>query len=183
MQEPLKITFRNMETSEAVDAEVRKRVDKLSGKHSDMVSCHVVVEAPPQHRRKGGLYKVRIEISCPEANVMVNKEPHAEHHDHEDVYVAIRDAFNAADRQLEQYRRKKKGHVKTHEESPGGTISHLSPIEDYGLITTTDNREVYFHRNSVINADFDSLTLGTRVRFHEEEGDRGPQASTVKVEG
>jgi len=182
MQAPLQITFRNMDSSEALEAEIRRRVDKLSKTYEQIVSCRVVVEAPPQHRRKGGLFKVGIDITCPEGKVMVNREPSARDHSHEDVYVALRDAANAAGRQLEEYNRRHQGLVKTHGEIPRGRITRLFPLEDYGLITTLDNREIYFHRNSVLNADFDALAIGAVVTFHEEEGDHGPQASTVKLD-
>ena len=182
MQLPLQITFRNMDSSEALEAEIRRRVDKLSTTYAQMVSCRVVVEAPPQHRRKGGLFKVTMDITCPEnKKVVVNKEPPAQDRSHEDVYVALRDAVNAAARQLEEFNRRQQGLVKSHAETPRGRITLLVPMEDYGLITTADNREIYFHRNSVLNADFDSLTIGTTVTFHEEQGDHGPQASTVKI--
>ncbi|MCK9294703.1 MAG: HPF/RaiA family ribosome-associated protein [Desulfobulbaceae bacterium] len=182
MQVPLQITFRNMDSSEALEAEIRKRIDKLTKAYEQIISCRVVVEAPPQHSRKGGLFKVNIDITCPEGKVAVNREPPAQDRSHEDVYVALRDAVNAATRQLEQYNRRRQGLVKAHEEIPRGRITRLFPLEDYGLITTVDNREIYFHRNSVLNADFDSLAVGTMVTFHEEEGEQGPQASTVKID-
>ena len=183
MQVPLQITFRNMEKSEAVESDIQKRADKLHKQHAEIISCRVVVEAPPQHQRKGGLFKTRIDITCPEGKLVINREPPARKQSHEDVYVSIRDAFNAANRKLEQYGCRRKGQIKAHAEMPRGKITHLSPMEDYGMITTSDDREIYFHRNSVLNADFDSLTIGTMVSFHEEAGDHGPQASTVKVEG
>ncbi len=170
-----------MESSEAVETDVRRRVDKMNRHHAEMISCRVVVEAPLQHHRKGGLFKVRIDISCPEGKLEINREPSPRHHAHEDVYVALRDAFNAAGRKLEEYKCRRKGQVKAHEEALHGRITHLSPMEDYGLITTADNREIYFHRNSVLNADFDLLAIGATVHFREEEGDKGPQASSVKV--
>lgn len=181
MQVPLQITFRNMESSEAMETNVRKRVDKMNSRHAEIISCRVVVEAPLQHHRKGGLFKVRIDITCPKGKLEINREPSSEHHAHEDVYVALRDAFNAADRKLEEYRCRRKGQVKAHEEALHGRIAHLAPMEDYGMITTADDREIYFHRNSVLNVDFDSLAIGVKVRFREEEGDKGPQASSVKV--
>lgn len=181
MQVPLQITFRNMESSEAVEANIRKRVDKINRHHTEMISCRVVIEAPLQHHRKGGLFKVRIDISCPAAKLEINRDPSSRHLAHEDVYVALRDAFNAADRKLEEYTCRRKGHIKVHEEALHGKIAHLSPMEDYGLITTADDREIYFHRNSVLYTDFDALAIGATVRFHEEEGEKGPQASSVKV--
>jgi cold shock CspA family protein len=97
--------------------------------------------------------------------------------------VAIRDAFNAAGRQLEEHVKRRRSKVKTHELPPHGIISKLCPDEDYGTIETSDGREIYFHRNSVLNADFDKLENGARVHFTEEMGEEGPQASSVHVEG
>jgi ribosomal subunit interface protein len=181
MQVPLQVTFRNTDKSEAVEAEIRKRVEKLSRYHGGIVSCRVVVEAPLQNRQKGGLYKIRIDLTCPEGKLEVNREPDQRNQAHQDVYVALRDAFAAAARQLEQYTERRKGEVKVHEEVPAGRITYLSPMEDYGTITTPDDREIYFHRNSVLNVDFDKLTVGMAVNFREEDGDHGPQARSVKV--
>ena len=181
MQVPLQITFRNMDTSEALEAELQKRFDKLEKRHSDIIRGRVVVEAPLQHHRKGGLFKVRIELSCPEGKLDINREPPAQRQAHQDVYVAIRDAFKAAERKLEGYVSRQKGKVKLHEEPLHGRITHLSPMEDYGLITTGDEQEVYFHRNSILNGELDSLEIGMAVQFRVEEGDKGPQASSVKV--
>ena len=114
MQVPLQITYRNMESSEALEAEIHKRINKLAKRFEQLVSCRVVVEAPPQHRRKGGLYKIRIDMTCPEGKMAVNREPPVEHHAHEDVYVALRDAFDAAKRRLEDYARKIRGDTKVH---------------------------------------------------------------------
>lgn len=183
MQVPLQITFRNMETSEKIEADIRKRVDKLTSHHPEIISCHVVVEAPAQHQQKGGLFKTSIDISCPEGKFVINREPPAQRKEHEDVLISLRDAFIAVNRQLDEYSCKRKGEVKMHEEVPRGRISQLFPMEDYGTITTLDEREIYFHRNSVLNMDFDTLNIGDMVRFHEEDGDNGPQASTVKVVG
>jgi cold shock CspA family protein len=65
---------------------------------------------------------------------------------------------------------------------PHGQIAELFPQDDYGMITSADGREIYFHRNSLLNADFDKLREGTSVRYVEEAGDKGPQASSVRVE-
>lgn len=181
MQVPLQVTFRNTAKSEAVEAEIRKRVEKLSRYHGGIISCRVVVEAPLQNKQKGGLYKIRIDLTCPEGKLEANREPDPRNQAHQDVYVALRDAFAAAGRQLEQYTERRKGEVKVHEEIPSGKITHLSPMEDYGTITTSDDRDIYFHRNSVLNTNFDALTIGTAVQFREEDGDKGPQARNVKV--
>ncbi|MDA3969727.1 MAG: HPF/RaiA family ribosome-associated protein [Desulfobulbaceae bacterium] len=183
MQLPLQITYRNMDSSAAVEADIQGRVDKLEEINSEIISCKVVLEAPAKSQQQGGLFKVSIDLSCPEGKVVVNKEPSGKNKAHEDCYVALRDAFRAAGRQLEKYSERRRGEVKTHAETPFGQISYLAPMEDYGMITTPDSREIYFHRNSVHNADFDSLAVGTQVTFNEEEGDKGPQANVVKIKG
>jgi cold shock CspA family protein len=97
------------------------------------------------------------------------------------VFVSIRDAFDAARRQLQDHLRVERGKVKVHEGPPHGKIVELVRDQDFGRIETPDGREVYFHRNSVLNADFDKLETGAAVWFSEESGDRGPQATTVHV--
>lgn len=182
MQRPLEIVFRNLDPSPAVDAKIRERVEKLEQYHANIISCRVVVETHHKHHHKGNLYHVRVDIKMPEAELVASREP-TEHHAHEDVYVAVRDAFNAITRQLDAYASRHRGDVKTHESPPHGRISELVPAEDYGLIETPSGCQFYFHRNSIVDADFDKLEVGDTVRFTEEMGDAGPQASTVHVEG
>jgi len=182
MQVPLHISFRNMEPSAAVEAKVRERAAKLDRFFDRITSCRVVVEAPHQHHHQGKLFHVRIDLSVPGGELLVNRDP-AKQHAHEDVYVAIRDAFDAARRRLDQYVAQRHGSVKTHIEPPVGRIARLFPIEGYGFITAADGREVYFHRNSVLGETFARLEVGTAVVFVEEAGDKGPQASTVRLVG
>lgn len=178
MQIPLQISFRGMEPSEAVEANVREKAEKLDHYFDRIMGCRVMVEAHHHHHHKGSIYHVRIDITVPGHELVVSREP-TEHQSHEDVYVAIRDAFDAAKRQLEDHARRRRGDVKTHEGMPEGQIARLMPAEGYGIIAAADGREIYFHRNSVVDADFDSLQEGQTVRFVEEQGEKGPQASTV----
>ncbi|MGO8842952.1 MAG: ribosome hibernation-promoting factor, HPF/YfiA family [Methyloceanibacter sp.] len=113
MQVPLQISFRNMDPSPAVEAVVREKAAKLDRYFDRIVSCDVTVEAPHHHHHRGKLYKVRIDIGVPGKDVHVNQEG-AQNHAHEDVYVAIRDAFDAAVRQLEDHARRLRGEVKSH---------------------------------------------------------------------
>lgn len=182
MQLPLQITFRHMEPSAAIEANIRERAEKLDQFCDHIMSCRVVVEPAHKHHHKGNLFHVRLDVTVPDGELVVKRDP-GEHHAHEDAYVSIRDAFDAMRRQLEDYVRRRKGKVKTHAGPPHGHVARLAPAEDYGTIETPDGREIYFHRNSVINADFDTLDIGAPVWFSEEQGDHGPQASTVHVEG
>lgn len=182
MKIPLQITFRNMEPSDAVEAKIREKASNLEHFAKDIMSCRVIVEAPHKHHHKGNIYAVKIDITLPDDEIIVDRNP-GQDHTHEDVYVAIRDAFKAERRQLEDYVRQRRNKVKAHKTLPHGYIKELFAEENYGVIDTQDNRDIYFHRNSVINADFEQLKVGDSVHFSEEMGEDGPQASTVHVEG
>jgi len=105
MQVPLRVTFRNMEPSAAIEARLQERVDRLEHFYDRITSCHVVVEAPHRHHHQGKLFHVRIDLAVPGGELIVNREP-ATDHSHEDVYVCIRDAFDAMQRQLEDFIRR-----------------------------------------------------------------------------
>jgi cold shock CspA family protein len=123
---------------------------------------------------------VRIEIGVPGKDLIVSRHP-KDKHAHEDIYVAIRDAFDAARRQLEDHVRKRAGKVKLHEVPLHGKVVRIFPYEGYGFIAASDGREIYFHKNSVLSEAFDSLEVGSEVRLSvaERESAEGPQASTV----
>lgn len=180
MKLPLQVVFRNMGPSDAVEAKVRERAAQLDRFYEHVMSCRVVVEAHHKHHHQGNLYHVRVDLKVPDGEIVASRDP-VGHHAHEDVYVAIRDAFDAARRQLEDYVRRRRGETKAHETPPHGRIAELYP--DYGKIEAPDGRLVYFHRRSVVDADFDTLEIGAEVRFAEEMGEKGPQASTVHVVG
>lgn len=182
MQIPLQIVFRNMDKSEAVEQSIKDRVGKLEQFSQEIISCRVNVEAPHKHRSHGNIYHVMIDLLVPGAQIVVNRD-RSKNHAHEDVYVAIRDAVNAAHRQLQDYVRVRRGKVKSHEEPALGTITELHIDKGYGRLSTPDGRSIYFHRNSVLHTDFDDLIPGTQVRFNEELGDDGPQASSLHVIG
>jgi cold shock CspA family protein/ribosome-associated translation inhibitor RaiA len=182
MQQPLQITFRDFPHSDAVEANIRAHAAKLELFFDRIISCRVLVEAPHAHHHHGKLYHVRIDLMVPGKELVVNRGP-SEHHAHEDIYVAIRDAFAAAQRQLQNYKRQQEGNVKIHETQAHGRIVSLMPAEDYGRIESSDGRDIYFHRNSLVQGSYDDLHIGSDVRFIEEMGEDGPQASSVYVEG
>ena len=180
MQLPVQISFRGMEPSDAVEAKIRERVGKLDRFYDRTMGCRVVVESPHRRHHQGKLFHVRIDLTVPGGELAVTREP-AEHHAYEDVFVAIRDAFDAAQRQLEDYARRQRGDLKAHAELPSGRVAKLFPDEGYGFIETASGAEVYFHKNSVLDSAFPRLKVGSDVEFVEEQGDKGPQASTVRV--
>lgn len=182
MQVPLEIRFQNLDRSPAVEAAVREAATKLERFADTIVSCRVTVEGPHKRHQQGNLFVVHVDVRYAGGEIVASREPGVDHA-HEDVLVAVRDAFKAARRQLQDRVRVRRGDVKPHAVEPHGKILSLDRARDCGLIETTDRREVYFHRNSVRNASFDKLESGVEVRFSEERGDNGPQASTVHVIG
>ncbi len=109
MQIPLQITTRGIQHSEALETHIRDRVNKLEKFFDRITSCRVVAELPHKHHSQGKQFNVRIDIGVPGNEIVVN-------HDHaEDIYVALNDAFDAAQRKLEDYAHKLRGDVKTHE--------------------------------------------------------------------
>ena len=204
MEIPLQVTFRNMSPSEAIENNIKEKTTKLESFFSRIMSCRVVVEAPHRHHHKGKAYQVRIDLTVPGAELVINRAPQrlsaaksngsalsekelAESHEpskhaaHEDVYVAVRDAFNAAGRKLQDYARRQSGAMKAHEPVAHAQVSKLFPQEGYGFLETAEGREIYFHGNSVLQPGFDRLKVGAEVHFAEEQGEKGPQASTVRL--
>ena len=184
MQLPLQITFRHMDSSPAVEAAIREHAQRFDRFSDRIMGCHVVVEAPHHHHRKGKLYDVRISLTVPGEEIAVTHNG-PQDHAHEDVYVAIRDAFNTAARLLEDHVRRFRGNVKSHDVPLHGKVIRLFPYEGYGFIETSGHDEIYFHKNSVTDAGFDKLEVGDEVRLVLAEGEsaQGAQASTVTVIG
>ncbi len=173
------ITFRNIAHSPAIEDNVRQQLAKLERFHKHIIGCRVTVEAPHRHQHKGVIYQITIDITVPGGELLANRAP-AKDHTHEDVYIAIRDAFHAARRQLEAHARKRRGAVKTHESPPFGRVARIFGDEDYGFIETPEGREIYFHAHSVLSDGFGKLAVGDMIEFVEEMGEKGPQASTVR---
>ncbi|MEY4684470.1 MAG: hypothetical protein RLZ25_929 [Pseudomonadota bacterium] len=113
MQLPLEITFHGVEHSDAVEARIREKAAKLEQHCHNITSCRVAVEAEHHHQHHGNLYKVRIDIAVPHKQIVVSRDHH-DKQEHQDIYVALRDAFAAATRQLEDYVRIHRGEVKSH---------------------------------------------------------------------
>lgn len=181
MQTPLQITYRDIAPSDAVESYVRTRADKLQRFAGRMTGCHVTLEVPHKHKRHGHHHRVRIEMVVPGAELVVTRDP-AARKDHEDLYASIDAAFDEAQRRLEDHSRTQRGDVKTRETpSRHGRVAKLYAYEGFGFIETPEGDEIYFHKNSVLHHGFDRLAIGTRVRFVEETGDQGPQASTVAI--
>ncbi|WP_245450755.1 HPF/RaiA family ribosome-associated protein [Borborobacter arsenicus] len=182
MQSEPQISFRGMEPSPSVEEVVRERIARLGRFHDRITSCAVVIEAPHRHGRQGKLYRVLVDIAVPSAAIVTGMS-RQENHAHEDIYVAIRDSFDAAQRKLEDFVRKNSGYrVKAHPEVLHGKIARLMPGEGYGFILAQDGREFFFRReNMTSQKEWSALSEGKEVRFSEHDGARGPYASAVTV--
>jgi cold shock CspA family protein/ribosome-associated translation inhibitor RaiA len=173
LQIPTEITAHHFVLNDALSAMIRERAEGLEKFYPRLIRCHVTIEGPGNHHRSGGPYDVRIDLSVPGKELVVTRQTG------EDVTVVLRDAFDAARRQLQDFARIQRGDTKIHEGPPEASVSKLFPDRGYGFLLTGDGREVYFHRNSVLGPGFDQLKVGLRVRFAEERGADGPQASSV----
>jgi ribosome-associated translation inhibitor RaiA len=117
MQVPLQITFRGIPHSDAVETAIRERAAKLDEFFPRIISCRVTVEADHHHHHKGNLYHVHIDLGVPNKDIVVSRDQH-DNLAHTDIYVVIRDAFDAAKRQLQEYARVQRGEVKNREAPP-----------------------------------------------------------------
>jgi ribosomal subunit interface protein len=175
MQVPLQITVRDFPQSEALEARIREKAAKLEEFHPRITSCRVTVEELRKHHQQGRHFQVSLDVRVPGREIVVNRAHH------EDVYVALRDAFDAAKRQLEEVARLKRGDVKVHEAPQHGKVARLLAEEGYGFIATPDGRELYFSRENVVHPSFDELVDGVEVQFIEEMAAEGPQAKRVSA--
>jgi len=178
MQVPLQIAFQNIDPSPAIEAKVREHMDRLERFFPRITAAKVTIDAPHMRKQKGHAYQVRIVLQVPGKDIVVNRAG-PQDPAHADFQVALRDAFTAARRQLEDYARNLRGEVKAHEEPNQGRVLRL--FDDYGFIEDAAGLEVYFHRNAVVGGNFADLKAGDAVRLviAEGEGEKGPQASTV----
>jgi len=198
MKPEFQITFRNVRPSKQVEDWVRSEAEKLETAYSQLMRCRVVIELPHHHHQSGNRYDVGIRLSVPQGEIVIRRDPSLAPRarrlgetetkkqseiraPHKEVRVAIHDAFKAARRRLQDYGRRQAGFVKSHVALPEARVTRVFPQEGYGYLVASDGREVYFHRNSVLNQGFPRLKVGTLVRFVEEPGEKGPQASTVYV--
>lgn len=114
MSIPLQVTFHGMEVSEALNAHILQQAAKLEHFSGSIMRCHVVVESSERRHHKGNRYQVQVHLKLPGADIQAGHGPFARDHFSEDPYAAVRDSFDAARRQLQDYERERRGDVKTH---------------------------------------------------------------------
>lgn len=181
MQTPLELAFQDVEPTEAIKDLVARHLAHLETFYSGITSCHIHIRAPHRRKRQGNLYEVTIEIRVPGTELVVRHDQ-GDLAAHEHLAVVIRHAFAAMERELKRWKDRATGEVKSHDGPLQGKIVEIHHDRDFGQIIATDNRLIYFHRNSVIDGSFDSLSPSDRVELvvQSAESDIGPQASTVR---
>lgn len=183
MQTAPEIQFQGMAGMPAVRDAIDKHVAELEQRWGRITACRVVVKAPGQHHRQGGLYEVHVRLALPDGReVNVARTPPADER-HADLIFAVDDAFKHARRQLQDQVRHAQGRIKHREGPAAGTVVRIDPSGEFGFIETADRQEIYFHRNSVLDGAFPRLEVGSRVTYAEEPGEKGAQATTVKLSG
>ena len=179
MQTPIQIDFQGFTPNESQKTAVGDHIKLFEERFGRITSGRIVVTGPGGHHQTGGLYEVNIRLRLPTGReVDASHTPQADER-HSDFFFALNDAFKRARRQLQDKVGRLRGKVKSHEPPTAGTVTKL--FEDHGFLETPAGLEIYFHRNSVLNGGFAKLKPGMRVTYIEEEGESGPQASTVKI--
>ena len=178
MQIEPSITFVNVEPSTALQSRIRARIARLDRLFPNLTGCRVTVARDDSHHRQGRHYRVRIDVRAPGHELVVDHAP-PQRDTTQDPYVALRDAFDAMDRRVQDLARRMRGDVKTHALPAHGRVSEIDAASGRGRILAADGSAVYFHRNAVLGERFAELRIGSEVRFHPESGDDGPQASSV----
>ena len=175
MKLPLEISARDVRINGETEALIRDKALKLDRFYDQIIGCRVKVDIPHRSQRNGIMYNVRIDITVPGGKLIVKREPD------EDLHVAIVNSFETAQRRLTGYADRQRGEVKTHFEKPVARVLRIFTEQGYGFLMTHEGREVYFHKNAVLDGKFEALNVGTEVTFIEQSGDKGTQASSVSV--
>lgn len=188
MEIPLQIAFHKAEKSDWAENEIRARVEKLQAYYDRIVGCRVTVDQRARNVEGTLPPVVRLEISLPgRAPLIVAYEPERlqQKYQRPELGNAINDAFAIAERRLARLKEERDGRNKgDHHDAQNqlfGQVSQLYPNEDHGFIMTMDGSNLYFHRNAMLQGDFDKLRVGDEVHYVEEVGDTGPLATKVRL--
>jgi ribosomal subunit interface protein len=181
MQTPVEIAFGHIEPTDEIKDLIAEKAAQLEKFYAGITSCHVYLRAPHQSQRTGNLFEVTVEVRVPGKELVVRHNQH-DVAAHEHLRVAIRDAFAAMATELKRWKDQIKGETKTHDGPLQGKVVEIRHDEDFGQIIATDQRLIYFHRNSVVDGSFDDMQPRDEVELVVQTGesDIGPQASTVR---
>jgi cold shock CspA family protein len=185
MQTPVEIDFQGFPANERLRYCVDKNISTLERRFGRITACRVVIRGPSERHRNGGAFDITIRLSLPQGREVDIGRSEKARADNRllDPMVAVNDAFKRARRRLQDHARRMQGNVKSHDGPPIATVTRFDAAAGFGFLETQDGREIYFHKNSILEGGVRQLVPGTRVTFFEEMGEKGPQASTVRVLG
>lgn len=175
MKQPLELRFIGMEPSEAVESAARAKAAKLDHFRPDLMACRVTVELAAKHQNQGKTFAVRVDVTVPGHELSVDRV-----HD-EDVYVALREAFDDLKRQLQDSARRVQGQVKAHPLPLQGEVVRFADEGRFGFIRTAQGDEYRFDAGNVAGVAYENLGIGTPVQFIPEMAAEGLQAKRVSV--
>lgn len=181
METPVQIDIQGMAASADVRSEIDRHVRQLEDRFGRVTAGRIVIRAPSHHHHTGGLFDISVHLALPDGRDVNVGHTRQNDERYADLAFALNDTFKRARRQLQDKVRRLQGQVKQHEGPAVGTVKELDPLGEFGFIATSDGREVYFHRNSVLDGGFASLTVDAPVSYAEEAGEKGPQASAVRL--
>jgi cold shock CspA family protein/ribosome-associated translation inhibitor RaiA len=182
MQTPAQVEFENLTPSPGLQAAIDQHIAELEKRFGRVTAGRIIVRGPGDRHKTGGQYQVSIRLALPEGReVNVGRTPKADER-YADLTFAVDNAFKRARRQLQDQARVMRGQTKLHEGEPVGTVLRIDPSGEFGFLEGADGQEIYFNCNSVLEGRAD-IGVGSRVSYVEEAGEKGPQASTVKVLG
>ena len=178
--EPI-ISYQNLDHSPVVEDLVRERIEALEKRYDRITGCEVTMDAPQKRKRHGRVFRVRLNLRLPGQDLSVSREV-AQGSAQDDLILAVNRAFSAAEKAVKK-RKKVMGGVEVKHHAPvlHGKIAELEPELGHGWIRGDDGKMVYFQRDSLTSNDWDQLKTGTRLRFREMEGDKGPYATAVTL--
>ena len=188
LQVPLEIAFHNIESSAWAEQEIRARVADLQKLYDRLTSFRVRIDQRAKDRSGTIPPVVHIELGIPgRSDLVVSHEPDhlPRKYRHPDLHKAINEAFRIAARQLVDLKGQRDGRSKDAHHDAGnqslGQVAEITPEQDFGFLMTKEGGLLYFHRNSLLNGDFDRLERGDEVHYNEDMGDTGPIATKVRV--
>ncbi len=182
MKVPLEISFRDIEPDDEIKEFINRKIQKLERFCDHINSVRCAIERPQKHQESGSPYRVRLDITvAPRHEIVARREP-GQGDMHEPLNAVITDTVNAARRQLKELVERQHKEVKEHPtHEVHAFVDNLFPEQDYGFLKNLKGEQVYFHKNSLVNEEFSNLEEGTGVWYKGEMGDKGLQASTVRV--
>lgn len=175
MKLPVQVWFHGMEPSGALETNARDHAAKLESFVPDIMACRVSIDLEQKHKQQGRPYGVRIDLTLPGHELVVNRVQN------EDVYVALRDAFDNMRRQLEEVVRRRRGEEKQHALPLRGEVIRFDDEGKFGFIRTAAGDEYYFGRDNVAGIPFEHIQIGSTVQFIAEIGAEGLQAKRVSL--